>query len=95
MNDIEHAQDLLKLANADFKALTGMGDPEIFTDAIFGFHTQQAIEKGLKAWLAYWLPRSEWAIRPIEGDRCFQAISKVSMTKLRIMRGPIDHPTIF
>lgn len=52
MRDIEHAQDLLKLAQADFKALTGMGDQEIFTDAIFGFHAQQAIEKALKAWLA-------------------------------------------
>ena len=52
MNDIDHARDLLKLARADLKALAGMGDPETFIDAIFGFHAQQAIEKGLKAWLA-------------------------------------------
>ncbi|MBF0426292.1 MAG: HEPN domain-containing protein [Magnetococcales bacterium] len=52
MKDIDHARDLLKLARADLKALAGMRDPETFTDAIFGFHAQQAIEKGLKAWLA-------------------------------------------
>lgn len=51
MNDIDHARDLLRMARADLKALAGMGDPEIFIDAIFGFHAQQAIEKGLKAWL--------------------------------------------
>lgn len=34
MNDIDHARELLKLARADLKALTGVGDPEIFTDAI-------------------------------------------------------------
>ncbi|MBF0107642.1 MAG: HEPN domain-containing protein [Magnetococcales bacterium] len=52
MNDIDHACGLLKLAQADLKALSGMRDPETFTDAIFGFHAQQAIEKGLKAWLS-------------------------------------------
>ncbi len=52
MNDVDHARDLLKLAKVDLKALTGMRDNEIFADAIFGFHTQQAIEKGLKAWLS-------------------------------------------
>ena len=52
MNDIDHAHDLLKLARVDLKALTGMNDIEIFAEAVFGFHAQQAIEKGLKAWLA-------------------------------------------
>ncbi len=52
MNGIDHAQDLLRLARADCKAMTGMGDADIFTDAIFGFHAQQAVEKGLKAWLS-------------------------------------------
>jgi HEPN domain-containing protein len=28
-----------------------MGDPQVFTDTIFGFHAQQAIEKAVKAWL--------------------------------------------
>lgn len=52
MNDIDHAHDLLKLAKVDLKALTGMDDIETFAEAVFGFHAQQAIEKGLKAWLA-------------------------------------------
>ncbi|MEO5364218.1 MAG: HEPN domain-containing protein [Magnetococcus sp. DMHC-8] len=52
MNGIDHAWDLVRLARADYKAMTGMRDPTIFTDAIFGFHAQQAVEKGLKAWLA-------------------------------------------
>ena len=37
--------------NKDFSALTGMLDSALFADEIFGFHVQQAIEKGLKAWL--------------------------------------------
>ena len=52
MNGIDHAQELLRLGRADLRAMTGMHDPEVFTDAIFGFHAQQALEKGLKAWLA-------------------------------------------
>ncbi|NGZ29503.1 MAG: HEPN domain-containing protein [Magnetococcales bacterium] len=30
----------------------GMLDAKTFTDAIFGFHTQQAVEKLLKAWMS-------------------------------------------
>ncbi|MEO5351747.1 MAG: HEPN domain-containing protein [Magnetococcus sp. XQGC-1] len=52
MNGLDHAQLLMRLAHADHRAMTGMGDPEVFTDAIFGFHAQQAVEKGVKAWLA-------------------------------------------
>lgn len=52
MNDIDHAHDLLKLARMVLKTLTGMPDRETFAEAVFGFHAQQAIEKGLKAWLA-------------------------------------------
>ncbi|MEO5377986.1 MAG: HEPN domain-containing protein [Magnetococcus sp. DMHC-6] len=52
MSGIDHAQNLLHLARSDLKAMTGMFDPEVFTDAIFGFHAQQAVEKGLKAWLS-------------------------------------------
>ncbi|MEO5327061.1 MAG: HEPN domain-containing protein [Magnetococcus sp. THC-1_WYH] len=52
MNGIDHAQDLLRLARADLRAMTGMRDPDVFTEAIFGFHSQQAVEKGIKAWLA-------------------------------------------
>lgn len=42
---------LLIKAREDLSALTGMRDPQVFTDAIFGFHAQQAIEKALKAWI--------------------------------------------
>lgn len=52
MNDLDHARGLLRLARDDLNALTAMADEERFTDAIFGFHVQQALEKGLKAWLA-------------------------------------------
>ena len=51
MNQNEEARLLLNLAQRDLKALSGMADPEIFADEIFGFHVQQVIEKSLKAWL--------------------------------------------
>ncbi|MBF0140761.1 MAG: HEPN domain-containing protein [Magnetococcales bacterium] len=52
MKGIDYARELLRLARADHRAMTGMRDHEVFTDAIFGFHAQQAVEKGLKAWLS-------------------------------------------
>ncbi|MBF0136282.1 MAG: HEPN domain-containing protein [Magnetococcus sp. DMHC-1] len=52
MKGIDYALELLRLARADHRAMTGMLDPDVFTDAIFGFHAQQAVEKGLKAWLS-------------------------------------------
>ncbi|MBF0401441.1 MAG: HEPN domain-containing protein [Magnetococcales bacterium] len=52
MKGIDYARELLRLARADHRAMTGMRDQEVFTDAIFGFHAQQAVEKGLKAWLS-------------------------------------------
>jgi HEPN domain-containing protein len=51
MNGVEHAREMLTLAQRDFKALQGMLDVETFADEIFGFHAQQAVEKALKAWL--------------------------------------------
>jgi HEPN domain-containing protein len=51
MADFEHARAMLRMARKDFNALTGMLDNTLFADEIFGFHVQQAIEKGLKAWL--------------------------------------------
>jgi HEPN domain-containing protein len=39
------------MAMKDYTALKGMLDPEIFAKEIFGFHAQQAVEKGLKAWI--------------------------------------------
>ena len=52
MSDPEHARMMLSLARRDLSALKGMQDAEVFHDAIFGFHAQQAAEKCLKAWLS-------------------------------------------
>jgi hypothetical protein len=58
MSDLEHARSLLRMAQSDLNALRGMmiGDAgsEIvfFSDEVFGFHAQQAVEKCLKAWIA-------------------------------------------
>lgn len=53
MSDVEYARLLLKKARGDLKALTGMLDAETFEDDIFGFHAQQAVEKGLKSLLSF------------------------------------------
>lgn len=50
---LDDAERLLRRAQADLKALCHMGDPDSFDDNIYGFHAQQAVEKTLKAWLAY------------------------------------------
>ncbi len=51
MFDIKQADAMLRMAQRDLKALTGMQDAEVFADEIFGFHVQQAVEKCLKAWM--------------------------------------------
>jgi hypothetical protein len=43
---------ILATARKDLAALEGMKDPVVFSEEIFGFHTEQAVEKGLKAWIA-------------------------------------------
>ncbi|MHC4441954.1 MAG: HEPN domain-containing protein [Planctomycetota bacterium] len=48
----DEARQLLSAANKDWRALYGMGDPDVFADEIFGFHAQRAVEKALKAWLS-------------------------------------------
>ena len=53
MSDIRHADFLLKMASKDLKALEGMINRDIFAEEIFGFHAQQAVEKILKAWIAF------------------------------------------
>jgi HEPN domain-containing protein len=53
MSDIKHANFLLIMAAKDLKALEGMKDSDIFVEEIFGFHAQQAVEKILKAWIAF------------------------------------------
>jgi HEPN domain-containing protein len=53
MSDLEQARLLLRIARRDLRALRGMGDAETFDDGVFGFHSQQAVEKALKAWLSF------------------------------------------
>ena len=52
MSDVKQARALVEAARRDLSALRGMHDAGVFADEIFGFHTQQAAEKLLKAWLA-------------------------------------------
>jgi len=52
MKDIEHARTLLAIAEKDLQALRLTKGTEI-ADSIFGFHAQQAVEKALKAWIAF------------------------------------------
>jgi HEPN domain-containing protein len=59
MSDLDHARQMLAIAQRDLKALGGMLDSDIFAYEIFGFHAQQTAEKALKAWIAaldgsYW-----------------------------------------
>ena len=51
MSDIKQAQAMLRMAQRDLSALTGMHNDAVFADEIFGFHVQQAVEKSLKAWM--------------------------------------------
>jgi len=53
MSDLEYAQEMLALAQGDLKALAEMQDEDRFENRIFGFHAQQVVEKGLKAWIAF------------------------------------------
>lgn len=53
MSDQEHAESILEAARRDLRALRAMDDVVAFSDEIVGFHAQQAVEKALKAWLAY------------------------------------------
>jgi len=52
MSNRDHAQLLLQLAQADVRAVRAMADTTWFSDAIVGFHAQQAVEKALKALLS-------------------------------------------
>jgi HEPN domain-containing protein len=52
MSGVEHARQMILLAQRDLRALRGMLDADTFADEIFGFHAQQAVEKTLKAWLS-------------------------------------------
>ena len=48
----DHAIEMLIVAERDLRALHGMTDRGVFSEQIFGFHAQQAIEKALKAWIS-------------------------------------------
>lgn len=52
-NALDDALRLLRRAQADLTALHNMDDCDKFDDNIYGFHAQQAVEKALKAWLAF------------------------------------------
>ncbi|MFO7628938.1 MAG: HEPN domain-containing protein [Prochlorococcaceae cyanobacterium] len=45
------ARSLLTIACRDLQAAQGMTDVCVFHEAVWGFQLQQAVEKGLKAWL--------------------------------------------
>jgi HEPN domain-containing protein len=51
-SDRDHAVKLAEMARRDLQALSNMQNPDQFSEEIFGFHAQQAIEKALKAWIA-------------------------------------------
>lgn len=53
MPDHETAQRMLEAARRDLQAIDNMRDAGRFPDEIFGLHAQQAVEKSLKAWLAW------------------------------------------
>ena len=48
-SDKEHAAQLLTMSVKDHNALAGMLDTSNFSEEVFGFHAQQAVEKALKA----------------------------------------------
>ena len=52
MRDIEQARMLLAIARQDLKVLSVLKDEEETPERIFGFHSQQAVEKTLKCWLS-------------------------------------------
>lgn len=51
MAPAETPQAFLRIAYRDLAAALAMEDADIFAEACWGFHLQQAIEKALKAWL--------------------------------------------
>lgn len=51
MAESDDARVLLDRAADDLEMLEGMIGVGLGTDAIFGFHAQQAVEKAAKAWL--------------------------------------------
>ena len=55
MNQDDYSKHLLLLADKDIKAVKAMiADKNSFDDEVFGFHSQQAVEKTLKSLLNYY-----------------------------------------
>ena len=52
MRDAKHGRLMLDLAGTDIQAMTHMMDSDKFSESVFGFHCQQAVEKLCKAWLS-------------------------------------------
>ena len=52
MSDRKCARMLLEAARRDIEVLRLMARTAEGSDEVFGFHTQQAVEKSLKAWIA-------------------------------------------
>jgi HEPN domain-containing protein len=52
MSDPKEAAKLLAMARKDLQAMRALAAYEAAGIETFGFHGQQAVEKGLKAWLA-------------------------------------------
>jgi hypothetical protein len=71
MSDREHAKEILEAARRDLRALHGMNDPQVFSDEIFGFHAQQAAEKGAEG-----VARSQW--HPFSEDTRSETIDRVA-----------------
>ena len=53
MSALEQARRLLRMARKDLKAMNALAAPDAYEPETFGFHAQQAVEKTLKAWLAF------------------------------------------
>jgi HEPN domain-containing protein len=51
MSGRKTAKLLLQLSANDLHASMAMAEEQGFSEEVFGFHTQQAVEKSLKAWL--------------------------------------------
>ena len=67
MGESDAALLLMRKADEGLQALGNMLDPASFSNAIFGFHAQQAVEKATKAWLivAGWDPPNSHDLRSL------------------------------
>jgi hypothetical protein len=71
----------LSMAGKDLVAAQNMLNGEVFADEVFGFHVQQAMEKSLKAWIAY--VGREYPPRPTTWRRCCPFLKRQGRMLLR------------